>query len=75
MAKKKINGVKVPRKILGHKLRKGTRRDIADLVKAVGHPDAKSLMAGAAAAVLPFLAEKLSDKISHKGGRRLKSVG
>lgn len=75
---KKIRGVKVPKKLLGHKLRKGTRRDIADLVKAVGHPNAKSLVAAASAAILPFLAEKVADRISRKGSRgsrKLKVVG
>jgi hypothetical protein len=66
MAKKKIDGVKVPKRILGHKLRKGTRKDIAALVKAVGHPDAKSLVAAAVGAIGPMIADRLthrSDKL------------
>jgi hypothetical protein len=74
MAKKKVRGVKVPRKILGQKLRKGTRKDIADLVRALGHPNARSLLAAATTAVLPLLADKLTDAIGHKAARKLKAV-
>lgn len=56
---KKIHGVKVPKKIMGHKLRKGTRKDIADLVRRAKHPDAKSFIAAAVAALAPILAERL----------------
>ena len=67
---KKIRGVKVPKSILGHKLRKGTRKDIAHLVDTLGHPDARSLLLAAAAALGPFLAERIVKK-----GRNLKTVG
>lgn len=66
---KKIRGVKVPKSILGHKLRKGTRKDIADLVRTLGHPDARSLLLAAAAALGPFLADRVARK-----GRKLKTV-
>lgn len=69
---KKIHGVKVPKAVLGHKLRKGTRKDIADLVKALGHPDAKSLALAALAALGPVVAERL---IHDKKGHKLKVVG
>lgn len=57
---KKIRGVKVPKKILGLKLRKGTRKDIAFLVKKVRHPDARSLVLAATAALGPMLAERIA---------------
>jgi hypothetical protein len=62
MAKKKIDGVKVPKKILGHKLNKATRKDIAALVNRVKHPDGRSLALAAVAAVGPLLAERLTHK-------------
>ena len=62
MAKKTIDGIKVPRRILGHKLRKGTRRDIAALVKAIKHPDAKALIAAVIAALGPIIVERLTHK-------------
>ena len=74
MAKKKIRGVRVPKKILGQKLRKGTRKDIADFVRAVGHPNARSVLAAASAAVMPLLADKVTDKLAQKAGRGLKAV-
>jgi hypothetical protein len=64
----------VPRKFLGQKLRKGTRKDIADLVRAIGHPNARSVIAAASAAILPLLADRLSDRITAKAGRKLKAV-
>lgn len=65
---KKIKGVKVPKTLMGRKLRKGTRKDIAELVRAVGHPDAKSLLAAASAAIVPILAAKVTDRMVHKSG-------
>ena len=62
MSKKKIKGVKVPRRILGHKLRKGTRKDIAALVTTIKHPDAKALIAAVVAALGPIIAERLTHK-------------
>lgn len=62
MAKKKIDGVKVPRRITGYRLRKGTRRDIAALVMAIKHPDAKSLIAAVVTALGPLIAERLAHK-------------
>lgn len=67
---KKIKGVKVPKKILGYKLRKGTRKDIADLVRTVRHPDPKALIAALVAALGPILAELLA----HRKGQKLKVV-
>jgi hypothetical protein len=75
MAKTRIRGVKVPKKVLGRKLRKGTRKDIADLVRAVGHPDARSVIAAATAALLPLLADRMGDAITAKAARKLKAVG
>jgi hypothetical protein len=66
---KKVNGVKVPKRIMGFKLRKGTRKDIAAVANALGHPDAKSLVLAAMAALGPFLAERLVHK-----GHKLKAV-
>lgn len=62
MSKKSIKGVKVPRRILGRKLRKGTRKDIAELVKTIKHPDAKALIAALVAALAPIIAERLTHK-------------
>ncbi len=59
---KKIDGVKVPKKLLGVKLRKGTRKDIAALVNRVRHPDGRSLALAAVAALGPLVAERLTAK-------------
>lgn len=59
---KKIGGVKVPKRILGLKLRKGTRKDIAALVKALKHPDGRALAMAAMAAFGPLLAERIIHK-------------
>lgn len=56
---KKIDGVRVPKRILGRKLRKGTRKDIAALMKTFGQRDAKSMVMTAVAAAAPLLAERL----------------
>ena len=70
MAKKN----KVPKKILGFKLSKGTRKDLKKLLKMVTHPDTRTLAISAAGGLAAFLAERFAeyeiDKHSKKGKGR-----
>ena len=64
---------KVPKKLMGFKLRKGTRKDLKKLLKMVAHPDTRTLAVSAAGALAAFIAERFTeyeiDK-HDKGGRR-----
>ena len=59
MAKKK--GPKIPKKIMGFKLSKGTRKDVRKLLKMVGDPDRKELAISAAGGLAAFLAERMAE--------------
>ncbi|MBO0749000.1 MAG: hypothetical protein J2O44_01025 [Porphyrobacter sp.] len=69
MAKK--SGSKVPKKVMGFKLSKGTRKDVKKLLKMVGDPDKKDLAISAAGGLAAFLAERVAeyefDKHSKQG--------
>ena len=64
---------KVPKKLMGFKLRKGTRKDLKKLLRMVSHPDTRTLAISAAGALAAFIAERFAeyeiDK-HDKGGRR-----
>jgi hypothetical protein len=64
---------RVPKKLMGFKLRKGTRKDLKKLLKMVAHPDTRTLAVSAAGALAAFIAERFAeyeiDKRS-KGGRQ-----
>ena len=62
---------KVPKKLMGFKLRKGTRKDLKKLLKMVSHPDTRTLAISAAGALAAFIAERFAeyeiDKHAKKG--------
>jgi len=71
MAKKN----RVPKKILGFKLSKGTRKDLKRLLKMFSKPDTHTLAMTAAGGLAAFLAERFAehelDKHQKKGRPRL----
>jgi hypothetical protein len=68
MAKKK--GPKIPKKIMGFKLSKGTRKDVRKLLKMVGDPDRKELAISAAGGLAAFLAERMAEhKLDKQAGQ------
>jgi hypothetical protein len=60
MSKKKDKGFKVPKKLMGFKLSKGTRKDLNKLIKMVTHPDTRSLALSAMGAISALLAERMA---------------
>ena len=60
MGKKKDKGFKVPKKLMGFKLSKGTRKDLNKLLKMVAHPDTRSLAMSAMGAISALLAERMA---------------
>jgi hypothetical protein len=67
MAKK--NKVKVPKKIMGFKLSKGTRKDLRKLLRMFGDPDTRTLALTAASALAAYLTERFVDKEPRKPRR------
>ena len=57
MAKKN----KVPKKLMGFKLSKGTRKDLKKLLKMVTEPDTRTLAVSAAGALAAFIAERFAE--------------
>ena len=70
MAKKR----KVPKKILGFKLSKGTRKDLKKLLKMLGDPDTRTLAISAAGGLAAFLAEKFAEHELDKHGKGSKAL-
>ena len=67
---KKDKGLKVPKKIMGFKLSKGTRKDLRKLLKLFSKPDTHTLAAAAASGLAAYLAERFAEKeLTAKGGR------
>jgi len=60
MAKK--SKVKVPKKIMGFKLSKGTRKDLRKLFKMFSRPDTRTLATAAASGLAAYLAERFAEK-------------
>jgi hypothetical protein len=60
MAKK--NKIKVPKRIFGFKLSKGTRKDLKKLLKMVEHPQKRAIAMTAAGGLATFLLERFADK-------------
>lgn len=52
---------KVPKKLMGFKLSKGTRKDLKRLLKMVTHPDTRTLAISAAGALAAFIAERFAE--------------
>ena len=55
---KKHKGPKVPKKIMGFKLSKGTRKDFKKLLTMVGDPDTRKLAMTAASGLAAYLAQR-----------------
>ncbi|HEY6816726.1 MAG TPA: hypothetical protein VI168_14395 [Croceibacterium sp.] len=60
MAKK--DKLKVPKKIMGFKLSKGTRKDLRKLLRMFTKPDTHSLATAAATGLAAYLAERFAEK-------------
>jgi hypothetical protein len=56
MAKK----AKVPKKLLGFRLSKGTRKDIKKLLKMLGHPERQKLATTVISALVALLTERMA---------------
>jgi len=65
MAKK----LKVPKKLMGFKLSKGTRKDLKKLLKMVTEPDTRTIAVSAAGALAAFLAERFAEYELDKRGK------
>jgi hypothetical protein len=65
MAKK----IKVPKKLMGFKLSKGTRKDLKKLLKMVTEPDTRTVAVSAAGALAAFLAERFAEYEFDKRGK------
>ncbi len=66
MAKK--NKLKVPKKIMGFKLSKGTRKDLKKLLRMFGDPDTRTLATTAASGLAAYLAKRFADKSGTRPG-------
>jgi hypothetical protein len=68
MAKK--SKLKVPKKIMGFKLSKGTRKDLKKLLRMFGDPDTRTLAMAAASGLAAYLAERFAEKQGARASRR-----
>ncbi len=57
---KKNKGLKVPKKIMGFKLSKGTRKDLKKLLRMFGDPDTRKLAMTAASGLAGYLAHRFA---------------
>lgn len=62
MAKMKAYGIKIPKKVLGFKLSKGSRKDVRKVLKRLESPEARTLALAAAGAAIAFLAEHAAQR-------------
>lgn len=62
MAKIKFHGIEIPKRVLGFKLSKGTRKDLRKLLKRIGSPEARTLMLSAAGVAAGYLAEQAAKR-------------
>lgn len=60
MAKK--SKLKVPKKVLGFNLSKGTRKDIKKLLKLVGDPETRAIALSVAGGLAAFIAERIGER-------------
>ena len=69
---KKDKKLKVPKRIMGFKLSKGTRKDLKKLLRMFTKPDTHTLAAAAASGLAAYLAERFAEKeLTDKAGRWL----
>jgi hypothetical protein len=57
---KKSGKIKVPKKIMGFKLSKGTRKDIRKLLRMIGSPDKRQVAMTAAGGLAAYLTERFA---------------
>lgn len=57
---KKSGKIEVPKKIMGFKLSKGTRKNIKKLLKMIGSPDKRQVAMSAAGGLAAFLTERFA---------------
>jgi hypothetical protein len=62
MAKMKVYGIQVPKKVLGFKLSKGSRKDLRKVLKRLESPEVRTLALSAAGAVIAYLAEHAAQR-------------
>ena len=62
MGKKKDGKVKIPKRVLGFKLSKGSRRDLRKLLKLIETPQARAIAVSAASVAFGYLAEKTAER-------------
>jgi hypothetical protein len=67
---KKDEALKVPKKIMGFKLSKGTRKDLKKLLRMFGNPDTRTLAMTAASGLAAYLAERFVEKRVGKHDKR-----
>lgn len=66
--------VDVPKRILGFKLSKGTRKDLRKLLTMVERPETRTVALTAGTGLATFLAERFAErKLSPQDGRRDKA--
>ncbi len=62
MSKKKDGKYRIPRKVLGFKLSKGSRKDLRRLLKLIEGPEARAIAISAASIAFGYLAEKTAKR-------------
>ena len=62
MAKTKVFGLEIPKRILGFKLSKGSRKDVRKLLKGLETPEACALAVSAVGLLVAFVAEKAAER-------------
>jgi hypothetical protein len=63
--------IKVPKRIFGFKLSKGTRKDLRKLMRMVEHPDKRALAITVGTGLATFLAERFTERqLEHVQDRR-----
>ena len=62
MGKKNNSKVKIPKKVLGFKLSKGSRKDLRRLLKLLDEPEARAIAISAASVAFGYLAKKTAER-------------
>jgi len=61
VAKDKDKKIKIPKKVLGYKLSKGSRKDLRKLIAMLESPPAKALALSAMGALIEHLGERAAE--------------
>lgn len=59
---KKNDKIKIPKKVLGFKLSKGSRKDLRRLLKVLEAPEARAIAVSATSVAIAYLAEKAAER-------------